>query len=99
IRSSSMNPVIFPMLRNLLSLARTRRLGRRLRDMHLTQRPLVFVREHLHEAAAHRVPVVEDRQRARAAREAQMTLDPGSKQRFVEFARVPQASFAGSDQI
>src|SRR5258707_9620857 len=98
-RSSSMKPVILPTLRNLLALAGASGLGSRLRDMHLAQRPLVFVRKYLDEAAAHRIPMVEHRQRTCAARETQVALDPRSQHRFVEFTRMPQAPFSGSDQL
>src|SRR5258708_15944547 len=98
-RSSSMKPVILPMLRNLLALGGAGGLGGRLHDMHLAKRPLVFVRKYLDEAASHRIPMVEHRQCTRAARETQVALDPGPKHRFVQFAQMPQAPLSGSDQL
>ncbi len=58
-----------------------------LRGMHLGERPPVLVREHLHELAARGLPVVEHRERERAAGEAQVPLDQLAQQRLVRLAR------------
>ena len=61
-------------MRGLARLCLGRGLGVLLR-VHLGQRALVLVREHLDELRARRVPVVEHAQRERAAGEAQVPLD------------------------
>ena len=67
--------------------------------MHLGERAPVLVREHLDELRARRVPIVEQRQRERAAREAQVPLDLLAQQRLVGLARVPLPALARRGEL
>src|SRR5215471_17553575 len=98
-RLSSMKPVILPIMtlprrsrRRLLLLLRGGSLRHGLRCMHLGKRAPVFVREHLDELATLVVPVVEHRERVRAAREAQVALDQLAQRRFIGAARMAHPS-------
>src|SRR4030088_3669099 len=62
--------------RDLALLGRCRLQSRGLSFVQLGERALVFVREHLDELAANRIPIVEQRKRPGASGKAQVPLDP-----------------------
>src|SRR5256885_4038940 len=76
--------------RDLALLGRCRLQSRGLSFVQLGERALIFVREHLHELAAYRVPVVEKRKRPGAAGKTQMPFDQLAQQRRVGSSHVAQ---------
>src|ERR1700719_3962662 len=80
--------------RDLALLGRCRLQSRGLSFVQLGESALIFVREHLHELAAYRVPVVEKRKRPRAAGKAQMPFDQLPKQRRVGSSHVAQPTLS-----
>src|SRR6266496_2623555 len=100
IRCNSMNPVILP-TSGRLALLGSRRGGlcRSLLRVHFRQRAFVLVRKYLDEATARRIPIVEDRERARAPGEPQVPLDQLAGERLVRPAEMLQSTLAGRHEI
>src|ERR1700694_510529 len=80
--------------RDLALFRRCRLQSRGLSFVELGERALIFVREHLHELAAYRVPVVEKRKRPGAAGKAQMPFDQLAQQRRVGSSHVAQPALS-----
>src|ERR1700680_195747 len=79
---------------DLALLGRCRLECRGLSFVQLRESALIFVREHLHELAAYRVPVVEKRKRPGAAGKAQMPFDQLAQQRRVGSSHVAQPALS-----
>src|SRR6266567_6010407 len=88
-----------PASRRLFLPARGRLVYLEFRRVLLAQGPPVFVRKYLGEPAARRLPMIEDRQRQRAAGEPQVPFDQRAQERFVGLSRVQHPPLARRRQF